>query len=142
MIWKLLALTRRMTLAFALLTLPTLSVAADYPVTVTHLYGETTLASPPQRVVSIGYNDQDFLYALGIAPMGVREWWGEKPFATWPWADAARAALGAEPEVMVGEVSLEWVAAQKPDLIVAVYSDIDEDALARRCARALRQQSY
>lgn len=122
----LLASLRRVLFTLNLLILPTLSVAAEYPVTVTHLYGETTLATSPQRVVSIGYNDQDFLYALGIAPIGVREWWGEKPFVSWPWAEPARLALGAAPEVMAAELNLEWVAAQKPDLIVAVYSDIDE----------------
>ncbi len=116
--------------------LPTLATAAGFPVTVTHLYGETTVAAAPQRVVSIGYNDQDFLYALGVAPIGVREWWGEKPFATWPWAEAARAELNAEPEVMLGELSLEWVAAQKPDLIVAVYSDIDRATYDRLSAIA------
>lgn len=132
----LLAPLRCVLLTLALLMLPTLAVAADYPVTVTHLYGETTVVAPPQRVVSIGYNDQDFLYALGVAPIGVREWWGDKPFATWPWAEPARLALGAAPQVMAGELSLEWVAAQKPDLIIAVYSDIDRATYERLSAIA------
>lgn len=128
-------LLHRLAIGLALL-LPSLAVAAEFPVTVTHLYGEAIVGAAPQRVVAIGYNDQDFLYALGVAPMGVREWWGEKPFATWPWAEAARSALNAEPEVMLGELSLEWVAAQKPDLIVAVYSDIDQAMYDRLSAIA------
>ena len=131
-----LTLLRRVVFTFALLLLPTVSAAADFPVTVTHLYGETTIDAAPQRVVSIGYNDHDFLYALGIAPIGVREWWGERPFATWPWAEPARDGLGATPQVMAGELSLEWVAAQKPDLIVAVYSDIDKATYDRLSAIA------
>lgn len=135
MMQKLSRLLRRLVIGLAMM-LPTLAVAAGFPVTVTHLYGETTIPAAPQRVVSIGYNDQDFLYALGVAPIGVREWWGEKPFATWPWAEGARLALNAEPEVMLGELSLEWVAAQRPDLIVAVYSDIDQAMYDRLSAIA------
>ncbi|GLQ11743.1 ABC transporter substrate-binding protein [Devosia yakushimensis] len=111
-------------LILAALCSPTL--AQPFPVTVEHALGQTTIPALPQRVVSIGLNDQDFLYALGIAPIGVHEWWGEKPYATWPWAEAARAATGATPTVMMGpETNLEWVAAQNPDLIVATYYDLD-----------------
>jgi len=94
---------------------------------VQHVHGETTVEVKPQRIVSLGYNDQDFLYALGIAPVAVHEWWGKQPYATWPWAEPARAALNAEPAVLdTAETNLEWVAAQKPDLIVAVYYDLDQ----------------
>lgn len=103
------------------------ALAQPFPVTVEHALGQTTIPALPQRVVSIGLNDQDFLYALGIAPIGVHEWWGEKPYATWPWAEAARAATGATPAIMMGpETNLEWVAAQNPDLIVATYYDLDQ----------------
>lgn len=115
-----------------LLLVPALALASpvfaqSFPVTLTHAKGEITIASEPERVVSLGLNDQDFLYALGVAPVGVHEWWGDQPYATWPWAEAARIALGAEPEVLKGyEVDLEWVALQKPDLIVATYYELDE----------------
>jgi iron complex transport system substrate-binding protein len=102
--------------------------AQDFPVTVKHERGETTIPAKPVRIVSIGVHEQDFLYALGIAPVGVHEWWGDYPYATWPWAEAARIAVGAEPEVLKGwEINVEWVAALKPDLIVASYfSDLDD----------------
>lgn len=45
-----------------------------------------------------------------------------------PWAEEARKAVGATPEVLKGfEINVEWVAAQHPDLIVAsYYGDLDE----------------
>lgn len=107
-------------MALGLMSLPAL--AQEFPLTLTHAMGETTIPAKPARVLSIGVHEQDFLYALGVAPVGVHEWWGEKPYATWIWAEDERAALGAEPAVLMGwEINMEWVAAQKPDLIVASY---------------------
>jgi iron complex transport system substrate-binding protein len=114
-------------LAVAFSLIATLVNAAGFPVTVRHSLGETTIAAAPQRIVSLGYNDQDFLYALGVSPIGVHEWWGAQPYATWPWAEPRRQELGAMPEVLMSaETNLEWVAAQKPDLIVATYYDLDQ----------------
>ncbi|WMT89474.1 ABC transporter substrate-binding protein [Pelagibacterium sp. H642] len=102
--------------------------AQDFPVTIEHVYGTTTIEERPQRVVSIGLHEQDFLYALGVAPIGVKEWFGEKPYATWPWAEDERAALGAEPEVMTGDgINFEWVLAQDPDLIVGIYWWLEQE---------------
>ena len=118
-------------LAAALVAALTIGTAAaqDFPVTVTHEFGETTIPAKPERIVSVGLHEQDFLYALGIAPVGVHEWWGDYPYATWPWAEAAREAVGATPEVLMGfEINIEWVAAQRPDLIVAsYYGDLSQE---------------
>lgn len=133
-------LVLRKSLAILLLALlavisPASSWAQTFPITVEHALGKTTIPAAPKRVVSIGLNDQDFLYALSVAPVGVHEWWGDKPYATWPWAEAARLATGATPAVMMGpETNLEWVAAQAPDLIVATYYNLDQatyDLLSR-----------
>lgn len=97
-----------------------------FPVTIEHKYGSTTIEAEPQRVVSVGYQDHDFLLSLGVIPVGVREWWGEKPYATWVWAEEA---LGdAQPVVLnTPELDIEAVAALNPDLIVGFYSGITED---------------
>jgi iron complex transport system substrate-binding protein len=42
------------------------SEAAAFPVTIEHKFGETTIDAEPERVVSIGYNEHDFLLALGV----------------------------------------------------------------------------
>lgn len=113
--------------AVMLLLMAAPAAAQNFPVTVEHIYGTTTIEEEPVRVVSVGMHEQDFLYALGIAPVGVKEWWGEHPYATWPWAEEAREAVSAEPEVMYGSgINLEWVAAQQPDLIIAIYVTMDE----------------
>jgi iron complex transport system substrate-binding protein len=105
--------------------------AQEFPVTVEHIYGTTTIPAAPQRVVSVGLHEQDFLYALGIAPVGVYEWFGNRPYATWPWAEDERLALGATPAVLTSEdINYEWVLAQDPDLIVAIYTWMDEETYA------------
>ena len=66
---------------FAMLTAP---VAADQ-ITLRHVFGETTVnPETVERIVSVGYHEQDFLYALGLAPVGVHEWFGDYPYATGP----------------------------------------------------------
>jgi iron complex transport system substrate-binding protein len=118
-------------LAAAFVTLAMPAFAQSFPVTVEHVYGTTTVPAAPLRVVSVGMHEQDFLYALGVAPVGVKEWWGGHPYATWPWAEDERAALGATPEVMDTDgINLEWVLAQNPDLIIAIYVTMDEDTYA------------
>jgi len=100
--------------------------AEEFPVRIDHRFGQTEIASVPQRVVSVGYHEQDFLYALGVAPVGVHEWFGGFAHATWPWAETARQAVGATPAVQRGfEIDIEWVLAQQPDLIVASFAPLD-----------------
>lgn len=106
----------------------TSSSEAVFPVTITHKYGTTTIPEAPQRVVAIGYNEQDALLALGIKPVAVRYWYGDAPFAIFPWAQDE--AAGAEPEVMEmawGELNFEAILALDPDLISGVYSGITQD---------------
>ena len=106
--------------------LPVWAMAQDFPRSVQHALGETVIPEKPGRIVTVGYHDQDFVYALGLAPVGVHEWFGDKPYATWAWAEPARQALNATPAVQQGfEVDIEWVYAQKPDLIVATFYNLD-----------------
>jgi iron complex transport system substrate-binding protein len=106
--------------------------AADgFPVTIEHKFGATTIEKEPQRVISLGYSEQDPLLALGVVPIAIREWFGEQPHAVWPWA---QDELGdGEPEVLnmpFGELDFEAIAALKPDLIVATHSGIREEEYA------------
>ncbi|SDC68574.1 iron-siderophore ABC transporter substrate-binding protein [Nocardioides lianchengensis] len=107
---------------------------AQFPVTVPHQFGETTVAEQPERVVSVGYTEQDILLQLGVTPVAVTDWYGDQPFATWPWATEL---LGdAEPEVLSLQNGFEFekIAALKPDLIVGTNAGMtakDYELLAK-----------
>lgn len=96
-----------------------------FPATVQHKYGTTEVPAAPQRVVSLGYTDQDALLALGVVPVAIREFTGEQPSATWPWA---RDKLGgAQPQVLpLAGPSLESIAALRPDLIVGISAGLTQ----------------
>ena len=100
--------------------------AAAFPVTIDHKFGETTIDAEPERVVSIGYNEHDFLLALGVVPVALRDWYGEQPNSVWPWA---QDELGdATPEVLPAtDLNFEQIAALEPDLIVGVWSGISAE---------------
>ena len=94
--------------------------------TIEHKYGSTKISGTPERVVTVGYTDQDPVLALGVVPVAVREWFGERPSATWSWAEDE---LGnAEPEVLpAGSLNFEQVSGLNPDLIVGVSSGMTEE---------------
>jgi len=105
--------------------------ASPSTVTVKHFFGETTIQAPPKRVVSAGFTEQDDLLAVGVVPIAVTNWWGDQPFAVWPWA---QPKLGqAQPAVLSLDNGLDFdkIAALKPDLIVATNAGVDKDSYNR-----------
>jgi iron complex transport system substrate-binding protein len=100
--------------------------APGFPREVEHALGTTVIPEEPTRIVTVGVTEQDALLALGIAPVGVTEWYGEQPYATWPWA---QDELGdAQPAVLttVDGFDFEQIAALDPDLIVGTNAGLDE----------------
>lgn len=100
--------------------------AGVFPVTVEHRLGETVVPEQPERVVSVGVSEQDILLELGVVPVGITEWYGEQPDATWPWAHDL--LNGAHPEVLSTADGFEFekVAALKPDLIVGTNASMSK----------------
>ena len=96
--------------------------------TITHTFGETIIEGTPQRVMTLGLSEQDPLLALGVTPIAVREWFGEFPYATWPWATDE---LGdGTPDVLTmtsGELNYEMIDALAPDLIIATHAGITQE---------------
>ena len=95
-----------------------------FPVTLDTAMGEVTIESEPQRIVTLGSHEHEYLYALGVAPVAVPVSWQGYDNGTGPWADADRIAAGAQPEVFEpGSTTYdaEAIASFTPDLIVATY---------------------
>ncbi len=105
-------------------------------VTITHLFGQTVVKEPPKRVVSAGYTEQDDLLAVGVVPIAVTNWFGDQPFAVWPWAQPKLG--GAQPVVLSLDngIPVDQIAGLKPDLIVAINAGLDADTYRKLSAIA------
>lgn len=106
---------------------PVAAQESAFPVTIEHQYGSTTITAAPQRVVAIGYTEQDFLLALGVTPVAVRYWYGEED-AILAWAEDK--VEGDAPIVLnmpYGSLNYEAILALEPDLISAVTSGITQE---------------
>lgn len=98
------------------------------PATIEHKFGSTTVSEPPERVVVAGLREQDSLLALGIVPVATTEWLGTHPGEIFPWAEdeLGDAPLPKALEFTDG-LQFEEIAAQRPDLILAVYSGLSKE---------------
>lgn len=99
-----------------------------FPVTIEHKFGSTTITEAPQRVVAIGYTEQDLLLAVGVTPIAVRYWYGNENDAIFPWADDK--VEGENPIVLnmaYGNLNYEAILALQPDLISAVTAGITQE---------------
>jgi iron complex transport system substrate-binding protein len=89
--------------------------------TIEHKFGSTEIPDNVERVVAVGYNEADFVLALGIVPVGVRDFIGPYAEGSRPWA--TDELDGEKPELVGGEeINFEAVAALEPDLILGIYS--------------------
>lgn len=114
------------TLAFA-----TAAHAQEFPVTIAHAFGETTIPAKPQRIVTWGWASQDAVLALGEVPVGIPHFgYGGDENGALGWDKDAVAALGGTfPTILPAgnDVPVEAIAALQPDLIIATYSGMTED---------------
>jgi iron complex transport system substrate-binding protein len=124
---------------FVLSVMATAASAQDFPVTVEHAFGETTVAEQPARVATVGWANHEVPLALGILPVGfARASWGDDDGdGLLPWVVEKLEELDAEVPVLFDEgdgIDFEAVASTRPDVILAAYSGIsqsDYDTLSR-----------
>lgn len=112
------------------------AAAGAFPVTVEHAFGTTKIDKAPERVVSVGYTDDQTVLAFGIKPVGMVDQYpnpaGQSPDINtqWPWVKDKWGDTKPEVVMKNGDTgpNFEKIAALRPDLIVAVYSEIDQAA--------------
>jgi iron complex transport system substrate-binding protein len=95
--------------------------------TIEHKYGSTEISGTPERVLSLGFQEHDAIFALGVTPIAVRYWYGDKNDVIFPWAEDE--AGDADPEILnmpFGELNFEKIASLEPDLILGVYAGFTE----------------
>ena len=104
--------------------------AGAFPVTIEHVYGETTIEEEPQRVVALGWSDPDVVLSLGVVPIGAsNNPWGGTEEGSTIWFDEALAEIdGAEAPTRIDDTSsgiagaVGDIAKPQPDLILATNS--------------------
>ncbi|MEV4312843.1 iron-siderophore ABC transporter substrate-binding protein [Actinocrispum sp. NPDC049592] len=103
------------------------SAASAFPVTIEHKFGKTEIKAEPKRVVTLGLTDQEAVLAMGVKPVGVVDWFGERPYGNFPWTSALWG--GTQPEIVGerGDFNFEKIAALKPDVIIAQYQALSQE---------------
>jgi len=97
-----------------------------FPVTLKNTFGETVVPAKPQRIVTLGWNAQDIVHALGETPVAMpKVTYGPTAagVSAWDdWFDPAKTEL-----LDTGDkYPFEKIAALKPDVILAPYEGFDK----------------
>lgn len=116
---------------------PVAGASAGFPVTLKNTFGETTIPRKPERIVTLGWNAQDVVYALGETPVGMpKVTYGPTPAGTTAWDadrfDASKTTLLDTTD----SVPFEKVAALRPDVILAPYEGFDKATYTKLSAIA------
>lgn len=115
------------------------ALADDFPVTLDHAFGTTTIPAKPERVATVAWANHEVPLALGIVPVGfARANFGDDDGdGLLPWVSERLEDLGAEVPPLFDEgdgIDFEAVAATRPDVILAAYSGLsqsDYDTLSK-----------
>ena len=105
---------------------------AQFPLTIEHALGETTIEAKPERVATVAWANHEVPLALGVVPVGM----GEANFGDddgdglLPWVEERLEELDAETPVLFDEtdgIDFEAVADTEPDVILAGYSGLTQE---------------
>ncbi|MGW9159495.1 iron-siderophore ABC transporter substrate-binding protein [Microbacterium sp. NPDC055665] len=106
--------------------------ADAFPVTVEHVYGETTISEKPERIATVAWANHEVPLALGIVPVGMSKvsWGDDDGNGVLPWVEEKLDELDAETPVLIDEtdgIDYEAVADTEPDVILASYSGLTQE---------------
>ncbi len=100
----------------------------QFPVTIEHAYGETTIEAEPERVATWGWASADAAIALGVIPVAMpAQSYGGDEEGVLPWIRDALDEAGAETPTILSEgeeAPIEEFLEVAPDVILAPYSGI------------------
>lgn len=104
---------------------------ASFPVTVQHMYGETTIDTVPERVATWGFGTTDAALALGVVPIAMPTAdYGGGDDLTYPWVKDKIDELGGEAPVLLDnatyELPVEQLLATDPDVLLAPHSGLTQ----------------
>jgi iron complex transport system substrate-binding protein len=95
-----------------------------FPIDIRHALGTTRIEAEPKRIVTLGWNGEDAVLALGRIPVGMHRY-GLFERGILPWNEAY--LKGQTPELLQsGVLDYEAIAALEPDLILAIKTGINE----------------
>lgn len=103
-----------------------------FPVTIEHVYGETTIEKKPERVATVAWANHEVPLALGVVPVGMSKatWGDDDGDGVLPWVEDKLEELGADTPVLFDEtdgIDYEAVADTQPDVILASYSALTQE---------------
>ena len=105
---------------------------AQFPVTIKHALGETTIEAQPERVATVAWANHEVPIALGVIPVGMSKatWGDDDDDGVLPWVEEKLTELGAQTPVLFDEtegIDFEAVADTQPDVILASYSGLTQE---------------
>ncbi|MEJ1089791.1 iron-siderophore ABC transporter substrate-binding protein [Microbacterium sp. Mu-80] len=122
------------------------TASGAFPVTIEHVYGETTISEKPERVAAVAWANHEVPLALGIVPVGMSKatWGDDDGDGVLPWVEDQLTELGVDTSLIgdaeaekAGDVPVlfdetdgidfEAVADTAPDVILAAYSGLTQE---------------
>jgi iron complex transport system substrate-binding protein len=106
--------------------------SADFPITIEHALGTTTIEEKPERVATVNWANQEVPLALGVVPVGMAsaDFGDDDDNGILPWVEEKLDELGGEQPVLFDEtdgIDFEAVADTQPDVILAAYSGLTQE---------------
>lgn len=106
--------------------------STEYPIAIKHAFGETTIESKPERVVTIQWANHDVVLALGVVPAGfsAANYGVQDDSGLLPWTAEKLKELGvSDPNIFQDTDGLDFEAISDadPDVILAAYSGITQE---------------
>ncbi len=120
------------------------TTASPVPQTIGHALGQTKIANPPKRIITLGWNSEDIVLALGVIPIAV-ERRGLFNSGIFPWNEPL---MGATKPVLLQPEMLDFeeIALLRPDLIIVLaayssFSTVTYNRLARIAPTVVHQSA-